>query len=95
MGSVRLIHHVQPEYPLELRHPGYQEVRSRCMVLKDLTVAGITHGGGAAALFPSAKAAVERWRYEPPRLSSPYTGRAESIGNINIVLVSFNAPTAP
>ncbi len=91
----RLVHFVKPEYPVELRHLGYQEVRIRCEVLKDGTVAGITYEGGPAELFPYAKAAVGHWRYEPLRLYSPYTGRTENIGHVNTLLVPFYATSWP
>jgi len=91
----QLVHFVKPEYPVELRRLGYKEVRIRCEVLKDGTVAGITYEGGPAELLPYAKAAVEHWRYEPLRLYSPYTGRTEKIGYVNTILVRFHPTSGP
>ena len=38
----------------------------------------VEYVNGPAELVPYAKAAVERWRYEPTRLYNPYTGRRDS-----------------
>src|SRR5215471_8582614 len=85
----RLLHFVKPEYPPELRDLGYQTVRLRCRVLEDGTVSEISHDGGPVDLFPYAKAAVERWRYEPLRQYDPFTGRSEAITKIDSIQVPF------
>jgi hypothetical protein len=85
----RLLKFEKAKYPRELRHLGYQEVHLRCRVLEDGTVTGITYEGGPMLLFPAARAAVERWRYEPLRVYDPFTGKSNAITFINWVSVPF------
>ena len=83
------LHIVRPKYPRELRYLGYQTVNLRCRVAQDGTISGVTYVNGPAELVPYAKAAVERWRYEPTRLYNPYTGRRDAVPVIVDVQVPF------
>lgn len=83
------LHVVRPKYPRELRYLGYQTVGLRCWVAQDGTISEITYVNGPAELVPYAKAAVERWRYEPTRLYNPYTGKSDAVTVIVDVQVPF------
>ena len=85
----RLLHFEKAEYPVQLRHLGYQTVLLKCRVLEDGTVTGISLEGGPAQLFPAARAAVERWRYDPLRLYDPFTGKSNAISYVSSIQISF------
>jgi hypothetical protein len=80
---------VRPKYPRELRHLGYQIVSLRCRVAQDGTISEIRYVNGPEDLVPYAKAAVERWRYEPTRLYNRYTGKSDTVAVIVDVQVPF------
>jgi hypothetical protein len=87
--SGQALHIVKPKFPRELRYLGYQTVSLRCRVAQDGTISEITYVNGPAELVPYAKAAVERWRYEPTRVYNPYTGKSDSVTVIVDVQVPF------
>ncbi len=87
----RLLHTFRPEYPLRLRQHGFQRVVVSGIVREDGSVGGVTFDSGAEQLFPYAKSAVEKWRYEPLRVFDPFTGRSRAVSFGTSMEVSFDS----
>jgi hypothetical protein len=89
LDGARLLHVERPLYPAGLRHLGTQTVRLRGTILEDGTVIDISYMTGPPQLFPFARAAAARWRYEPVRLFNPFAGKSDLVRIFTVMEMRF------
>jgi TonB family protein len=66
----KLIHKINPIYPLQAKEAGIQgTVRFNAVVAHDGTIAHLTLVSGHPLLVPAALEAVRQWRYQPTLLN--------------------------